>query len=126
MKLALPPGKDCKYVRRKLKLFWKANCDNKFSPENEIKEFNRALQRLFKFFQLSIPEVSWYEKLGVLGQKTLGECTQDGEIRLLTPYYHGDGFEGWLNTLYHEVGHYVLWCNAEKKASEFASKMRRR
>jgi len=107
-------------------MFWRANQDNKFTPKEEMKEFNRALQRLFKFFQLSTPKVSWYQKLGIFEPKTLGQCTHDGEIRLLTPYYHGNNFESWLDTFYHEIGHYVLWYDEEKKASEFASKMRRR
>jgi len=123
MKLALPPLKDRRYAKKKLKIFWKENRDNKFTPD-DMTEFNRALTRLFRFFQLPIPNISWYKELGFGGTR-LGQCTSQGEIQLLTPHYHGDDFESWLNTVYHEIGHYVLWYDEEKKAREFASKMRR-
>ena len=126
MKIALPTGKDCKYIRCKFKLFYYPNSNKSFPSENK-KEFDRAMQRLFQFFQLSIPKIEWYDDLGKpfgSSNRILGQCTPEGTIRLLTPNKHAyGGFEGWLDTVYHEIGHYVLWADCEKKAQEFAKKM---
>jgi len=124
MKIALPSRKDCKYIRQKLKLFYFANTNHSCTPTNEKVEFERALMRVFRFFQLSTPQITWYLDLGGVGNKILGQCTPEGEIKLLTPQAHSSNFEGWLDTFYHEVGHYVLWADCEEKAREFAGKMR--
>lgn len=127
MKLALPTRKDGKYIRQKLEAFYLAN-QHEFTPEHEKKELDRALQRLFCFFKLPIPKVAWFKHLGGFNpSRTLGQCTYEGTINLLTPFYHKDGgFEGWLDTFYHEIGHYVLWYDEERKAREFAKKLRER
>jgi len=122
MKLALPSYKDGKYIRNKLKIFYEANLSNPCTPRNQEHELKRALIRLFDFFRLPIPKVEWYESFG-LGSNVLGQCSFEGTINLLTPYKHPKGFDYWLNTFYHEIGHYVLWFDWEKKAREFASKM---
>jgi hypothetical protein len=129
MKIALPTRKDCKYIRRKLKLFYLANLNNEAYPKYESAEFRRALDRLFRFFQLPIPAIEWYDRLGSTfeNNRILGQCTAEGTVKLLTPNKHGNGgFEGWVDTVYHEIGHYILWADCEKKAKEFASKMRNR
>lgn len=129
MKIALPTRKDCKYIRGKLKQFYMVNCNHKNTPLNDKVEFERGLTRLFRFYQLPIPKIDWYLNLGnSIGteNKILGQCTLEGTLMLLTPHVHPSNFEGWLDTLYHEIGHYVLWVDCEKKAREFASKMRLR
>ena len=123
--MALPTRKDAAYIKRKLRLFYKTNTTNPNYPV-EIKEFNRAILRLISFYQLPIPKIVWCERIGFMGEtnRTLGQCTADGKINLLTPNKHQyGGFEGWLNTVYHEVGHYVLWADCERKAREFAKRM---
>ena len=128
MKIALPCCKDCKYIKGKFKLFYYANVNNEAYPKFDSIEFRRGMDRLFHFFQLPIPSIEWYDNLGSpfgnSNSRILGQCTPEGTVRLLTPNKHNDGgFEGWLNTVYHEIGHYVLWADCEKKAREFASKM---
>ena len=123
MKLALPSYKDGRYIRRKLRIFYEANKDHNKYPDREIKELRRALKRLFQFFKLSIPNIVWYEHFGISENKTLGRCSPEGTIELLSPHNHPGHFDSWLNTFYHEVGHYVLWYDWEKKAREFARKM---
>lgn len=29
----------------------------------------------------------------------------------------------WINTVYHEMGHYIFWADAERKADTFAYRM---
>jgi hypothetical protein len=123
MKLALPSRKDCEYIRRKLKIFYETNKSYNAYPNRESNCLERALTRLFKFFQLTKPRIVWYEHFG-LGSNTLGRCTLSGEIELITPFHYDGSFESWLDTFYHEIGHYVLWYDTEKKAKEFAGKMR--
>lgn len=124
MKIALPSGRNCKYVRKKLKIFHEANWRHEYQPTCESLEFKRAMQRLFDFFQLPVPKITWCSHIpNSSGLKTLGQCTEKGEINLLTPHFHQGTFEAWLNTVYHEIGHYVLWADCETKAREFASKM---
>ena len=31
----------------------------------------------------------------------------------------------WINAVYHELGHYVFWADAERKADTFAARMER-
>jgi hypothetical protein len=31
----------------------------------------------------------------------------------------------WVNIVYHEMGHYVFWADAERKADTFANRMER-
>jgi len=31
----------------------------------------------------------------------------------------------WVNAVYHEMGHYIFWADAERKADSFALKMER-
>lgn len=128
MKLNLPSNKDCRYIKKKLRIFWKKTKDNKFAFENsDLKEFNQARNRIFKFFQLSNPKIVWMKDFGLGRDNILGRCNYDGSIELKSPYYHNyHAFEGWLNTFYHEIAHYVLWYDWEKKAREFASKMEKR
>lgn len=125
MKLALPSGKDCKYIRTKLRLFYEANKSHDGYPNKEVKSLERALTRLFKFFQLTKPRIKWYESFG-MGSNIIGRCTLNGEVELLTPVHYDGNFESWLDTFYHEIGHYILWYDTEKKAREFAGKMRAR
>ena len=130
MKIALPTKKDCKYIRKKLRIFYEANRIYQEYPTYQHIEFHRAMLRMFTFFQLPTPKIEWIKSFGLMfGQpetKILGQCTTDGIIKLLTPYFHNTNFEGWLDTVYHEIGHYVLWVDTEKNAKEFASKIRLR
>lgn len=120
MKLLTPPIKDCRYIHRKLKQFYKEN-DNIGHHHPDDKEFKRAIKRFCEFYNVPIPKIEWYVKID--GGEVLGRCHDNGVIELLTPTTHQYGIDSWLNTAYHELGHYVLWADAETKAVAFAKRM---
>jgi len=121
MKMALPSKKDVQYVRRKLRIWHEANKGHNSYPDNDFKEFQRAVRRLCDFFNVKFPEIKFYDNL--MGN-TMGECTQDGELHLLTPNkYHSKDYKRWTKTFFHEFGHYIYYANWEKKAEEFAKRM---
>jgi len=121
MRMALPSKKDVQYVKRKLRIWHEANKNHNGYPENEFKEFQRAVRRICDFFKAKFPKIVFYDKLG---ENTIGECTEDGELHLLTPskYYCKD-YSRWAKTFFHEFGHYIYYANAEKKAREFTQRM---
>jgi len=119
MKMALPTKKDVQYIKRKLKIWYEANKNHEFDPREEKKEFNRALSRVCRFFNVPLPKVQFYEKL----PNALGMCTQDGQIQLLTPFHHRGSFRSYARTFFHEFGHFIYYANAEKKANEFEKRM---
>lgn len=117
--MALPSKKDVLYVRRKLRIWYEANEKHELDPSKDKKEFNRALSRLCKFFQVPLPKVVFYKLL----PGALGQCTAKGELQLLTPHYYIGNFRSWCKTFFHEFGHYIYYANAEKKANEFERRM---
>jgi hypothetical protein len=67
--------------------------------------------------------VEWFEYLD--WGKTAGRTYEDGRIHLVHPenWKKGRKYRSerqWINTVYHEIGHYVLWADAERKADRFA------
>ncbi len=124
MKIDTPPKIDCRYIHRKLKEFYKANEDiGQEHPLNQ-KEFDRAIKRFCNYYRISMPKIEWYIKIN--GGKYLGLCHDDGKIYLLTPATHPHSMDRWINTVYHELGHYILWAEAEPKAEAFATRMMRK
>ncbi|MBF8255005.1 MAG: hypothetical protein HW373_1700 [Deltaproteobacteria bacterium] len=72
--------------------------------------------------------MEWFEYLD--WGKTAGKTYEDGQIYLVHPenWKHGRKYNSersWINTVYHEMGHYVFWADAETKADMFASRMAR-
>ena len=121
MKLDTPPKIDCRYIHRKLKGFYKANENiGELHPDKMI-EFDRAIKRFCDYYHISVPTIQWYIKIDM--GRTLGNCHEHGEIGLLTPTTHPYSIDSWINTVYHELGHYILWADAEPKAEAFADRM---
>lgn len=57
-----------------------------------------------------------------------GLCWDDGRIELLCPSVwkaEGRPRTEWVATALHEIGHYVLWADAEPKANAFAARIMR-
>ena len=85
--------------------------------------FRRAMAALSRFYALPAPRVAWFEYLD--WGKTGGRTYDDGRIHLVHPenWKRGRKYNSerqWVHTVYHEMGHYVLWANAERKADRFA------
>lgn len=60
--------------------------------------------------------------------KDRGKTYEDGRIHLIHPenWKRGRVYKSermWIQTLYHEMGHYLFWADAERKADAFQRKM---
>ena len=85
--------------------------------------FRRAIAAISRFYHLRSPRVHWFEYLD--WGKSGGRCMEDGQVFLVHPenWKRGRKYNSerkWINTVYHEMGHYVLWADAERKADAFA------
>ena len=85
--------------------------------------FRRAMGALSRFYELPAPRVHWFEYLD--WGKTAGRTYENGRIHLVHPenWKRGRKYNSerqWIHTVYHEMGHYVLWADAERKADGFA------
>ncbi len=86
-------------------------------------DFHRAMSALSRFYRMRRPRVDWYEYLD--WGKSAGRTYETGQIHLVHPEnwkngrkYHSE--RRWINTVYHEFGHYLLWADPERKADMFA------
>jgi len=89
-------------------------------------EFRRALSLLCEFYRLKHPRIEWYEYLD--WGKTAGKTYENGTIHLVHPenWKRGRKYNSerqWVNMVYHEMGHYIYWVDAERKADTFACRM---
>ncbi|MFQ5849917.1 MAG: hypothetical protein ACE5JU_04930 [Candidatus Binatia bacterium] len=117
MRMMLPPLKERRLVDRYLTSFFR---------EYKPADFKRAITYLCHFYHLRIPEVEWYEYID--WGKTAGKTYENGKIHLVHPenWKKGRKYNSerkWINTVYHEVAHYVFWADAEHKADNFAFRM---
>jgi hypothetical protein len=119
MRMMLPPLKERKAIHRLLSSFFR---------EHREGEFNRAIAQLCRFYRLKRPKVRWFEYLD--WGRTVGRTYENGTIHLVHPenWKRGRKYNSerqWINAVYHEMGHYVFWTDAERKADAFASRMER-
>jgi hypothetical protein len=88
--------------------------------------FRRAMVGLSRFYHLHTPRVVWFEYLD--WGKSGGRTYEDGKIHLVHPenWKRGRKYNSkrrWINTVYHEMGHFIFWADAERKADTFAYRM---
>jgi hypothetical protein len=94
-----------------------------FFRSHEETPFRRAIAAMSRFYDLPTPRVDWYEWLD--WGKSIGRTYETGEIHLVHPecWKRGRKYNSerqWIQAVYHEMGHYVLWADAERKADGFA------
>jgi hypothetical protein len=114
MRMILPGLRDRRAVDRYLTQFFR---------DYRLPDFQRAIRTLARFFNLRVPRVIWFEYLD--WGKTGGRTYENGKIHLVHPenWKRGRKYYSerqWIQTVYHEMGHYVLWADAERKADTFA------
>ncbi|MFN8628218.1 MAG: hypothetical protein U0587_19880 [Candidatus Binatia bacterium] len=119
MRMILPPLKDRRVIQRYLSAFFE---------DHEPASFNRAISALCRFYHLRRPRIEWFEYLD--WGRTAGKTYEDGKIHLVHPenWKKGRKYNSerqWVNAVYHEMGHYVFWADAERKADMFALRMER-
>lgn len=117
MRMILPSRAERRLIHRHLQSF--------FRDHREL-DFKRAVTTLARFYHLKSPRVHWFEYLD--WGKSAGKTYEDGEIHLVHPenWKHGRKYNSekqWINVVYHEMGHYVLWADHERKANAFAVQM---
>jgi hypothetical protein len=98
----------------------------KFFRQHRLSEFNRAISRLCRFYHIRRPRIEWYEYID--WGKTAGKTYEDGQIHLVHPenWKRGRVYNSermWIQMIYHEMGHFVFWTDAERKADAFTRRM---
>lgn len=117
MRMILPTVRERRAVDRLLRTF--------FSTYRQS-DFRRAMSMICRFYTLKPPPVEWFEYLD--WGKGAGRTYEDGRIHLVHPENWKRGrkynsMKQWIHTVHHEIGHYVFWTDAERKADLFASGM---
>lgn len=114
MRMMIPGVRDRRVIDRQLTGFFR---------EYREADFRRAIAALSRFYHLRSPRVEWFEYLD--WGKSAGRCYEDGMIHLVHPenWKKGRKYNSerqWILAVYHEMGHYMLWTDAERKADAFA------
>ena len=117
MRMILPTVKERRTIHRLLSEFFRTHKET---------HFNRAVSAMCRFYHLRRPKIEWFEYLD--WGRTAGKTYEDGKIHLVHPenWKNGRKYNSerqWVNTVYHEMGHYVFWADAEPKADIFAFRM---
>jgi hypothetical protein len=117
MRMLLPPVRERRRIDRLLAGFF---------HEHRLGDFRQALTRIAHYYRLPTPRITWFEYLD--WGKTAGRTYENGEIHLVHPenWKRGRKYNSerqWVSMIYHEMGHYILWTDAERKADTFAMRM---
>jgi hypothetical protein len=114
MRMIFPGVRERRSIDRSLSTFFHTYAASRF---------HRAVAALSRFYHLRTPRVEWFEYLD--WGKSGGRTFENGKIHLVHPenWKRGRKYNTerrWMQTVYHEMGHYVLWADAERKADLFA------
>lgn len=97
-----------------------------FFRQHRAGAFRRAISDFCRYFNVKRPMIEWFEYLD--WGKTAGKTFEDGRIHLVHPenwkrgrIYNSERM--WIAMVYHEMGHYLFWTDAERKADTFALRM---
>jgi predicted SprT family Zn-dependent metalloprotease len=117
MRMILPGLRERRLVHRYLAMFFR---------ENKVADFNRGVSTICRFYNLKRPKVEWFEYID--WGKTAGKTYEDGKIHMIHPenWKNGRKYNSerqWINMVFHEMGHYIFWTDAERKADTFAFRM---
>jgi len=117
MRMMLPTLRARRSVDRALVLFF---------ASHRMADFRRAIATICRFYNIKQPRIEWYEYLD--WGKGAGRTWENGTIGLVHPenWKRGrkyNGMQQWIATVHHEIGHYLFWADAERKADLFAAGM---
>ena len=117
MRILVPPITQRREIDRQLAAYFK---------NHRQSTFKQAISDLCRFYGVKLPRIQWFEYID--WGRTAGKTFEDGRIHLVHPenwkrcrIYNSERM--WVQTVYHELGHYVFWCDAERKAEAFTSRM---
>jgi hypothetical protein len=88
--------------------------------------FRRAISAFCRFYAIKPPRIEWCEYID--WGRAAGKTFEDGRIHLVHPqnWKRGRIYRSermWVQTVYHELGHYLFWTDAERKAEAFTYRM---
>ena len=117
MRMIVPPVAHRREIDRNLAEFFRGH---------RAVHFNRAVSAMCRYFKLRRPRVEWFEYID--WGKTAGRTYEDGRIHLVHPENWKRGRiyfseRKWIQMLYHEMGHFLLWSDPERKADLFSRRM---
>ena len=115
--MVVPPVTFRREIDRNLSEFFRAH-----RPAS----FRRAISAFCRYYHIRSPRIEWYEYID--WGKTAGKTYEDGRIHLIHPenwkrcrIHKSERM--WIQTLYHEMGHFLFWTDAEAKADAFQRRM---
>jgi hypothetical protein len=88
--------------------------------------FRQAISDFCRYYAIKTPRIQWCEYID--WGKAAGKTFEDGRIHLVHPenWQRGRIYNSermWVQTVYHELGHYLFWTDAERKAEVFTQLM---
>jgi len=117
VRMVVPPVTFRREIDRNLSEFFRAQ-----RPAS----FRRAISAFCRYYHIKSPRIEWYEYID--WGKTAGKTYEDGRIHLIHPenwkrcrIHKSERM--WIQTLYHEMGHFLFWTDAERKADAFQRRM---
>lgn len=117
MRILVPPIVQRREIDRQLASYFQNHRDS---------TFRRAISDFCHFYGVKRPRIQWFEYID--WGRTAGRTFEDGRIHLVHPenwkrcrVYNSERM--WVQTVYHELGHYVFWSDAERKAEAFTLSM---
>ena len=117
MRMIIPPLTSRREIDRNFSLFFR---------HHRVSAFNRAVSDFCRYYAVRRPRIEWFEYID--WGKTAGKTYEDGRIHLVHPenwkrgrIYNKERM--WVQMVYHELGHYLLWTDAERKADAFMRRM---
>lgn len=117
MRMLLPPIDRRREMDRNLVAFFR---------HHGLASFRRAIADFCRYYHLRRPRIEWYEYID--WGKVAGKTFEDGRIHLVHPdnWKRGRVYNSermWVQTVYHELAHYLFWTDAEAKAEAFTIRM---
>jgi hypothetical protein len=119
VRMIVPPVAHRREIDRNLAEFFRGH---------RAAHFKRAISSMCRYFNVRRPRVEWFEYID--WGKTAGRTYEDGRIHLVHPenwkrgrVYFSERM--WIQMIYHEMGHFILWSDPERKAELFSCRMRR-
>ena len=117
MRMIVPPIIERREIDRNLVHFF---------HHHRASAFRRAISDFCRYYNVKRPVIEWFEYLD--WGKTAGKTFEDGRMHMVHPenwkrgrIYNSERM--WIAMVYHEMGHYLFWSDAERKADAFASRM---
>ena len=117
MRMLVPPVVHRREMDRKLVEFF---------HESRPAIFRRAITDFCRFYVVKPPRIEWCEYID--WGRAAGKTFEDGRIHLVHPEHWRRGRvyrseRRWVQTVYHELAHYLFWTDAERKAEAFTCRM---